>query len=315
MSSRRSDLIASVGDNCIDVSLPGLDGADGGALSGLVPASGLAPAEMPGGNAFNVATVLAWSGLSAAYLGAVGDDAAAELILGAGASAGVDMSRVVRVAGPTGRTVVGRDSHGERHFISEDYGAAAAYRLDDETVEWLTRARWLHFARQTDVAEHAERLRAGGATMSCDVGYAGGLTQLGEASGSVDVVFMSAAAEPGLSAEALLEQALRAGATLAVVTLGGAGSVADDGASRWRVDAVAVSPVVDTLGAGDAYIGAFIAARVGGAGVEQAMQAGARAGAAACTQWGLAGVLQTDTVPPMGQAASTQLTVNEEEPV
>ena len=181
VSSRRSDLIASIGDNCIDVSLPGLDGADEDALAALVPASGLAPAELPGGNAFNVATVLARSGLSAAYLGAVGDDAAAELILGAGASAGVDMSRVMRVAGPTGRTVVGRDTHGERHFVFEDYGAAARYRLDDETIEWLTGARWLHFARQPDVAQYTERLRAGGATVSCDVGYAGGLDQLGEA--------------------------------------------------------------------------------------------------------------------------------------
>lgn len=315
MSSRRSDRIASVGDNCIDVSLPALDGADEDALAGLVPASGLAPAELPGGNAFNVARVLARSGLSAAYLGAVGDDAAAELILGAGTSAGVDMSRVMRVTGPTGRTVVGRDAHGERHFISEDYGAAARYRLDDETIEWLMRAQWLHFARQPDVAQHTERLRAGGATVSSDVGYAGGLIQLGEATGGMDVVFMSASAEPGLSTDDLLEQALRARAALAVVTLGAAGSVADDGTSRWRVDAVAVSPVVDTLGAGDAYIGAFIAARVGGAGVEQAMQAGARAGAAACTQWGLAGVLQTETVPPAGHAPSPRPAVNEEERV
>ncbi len=315
MSSLRSDLIACIGDNCIDVSLPGPGCSDRDGVPALVPASGRAPAELPGGNAFNVATVVARTGLRTAYLGAVGDDRAADMILEAGVSAGVDMSRVARIDGPTGRTVVARNDHGERQFVSEDYGAAALYRLDDETVDWLTRARWLHFARQPDLADHADRLRSRGAEISCDIGYSGGLRELAAAVVSLDVAFMSASAEPGMLAEEMLEHALRAGAALAVVTLGAAGSIASDGGPRWSADAVAVAPVVDTLGAGDAYIGAFIAARIEGAGVEHAMQAGARAGAAACTQWGLAGLLEADMVPATGDSPAAQLTVNEEEAV
>ena len=55
--------------------------------------------------------------------------------------------------------------------------------------------------------------------------------------------------------------------------------------------------MVDTLGAGDAYIAAFIAARLDGSGVPGAMQAGAQSGAAACRQWGLAGLIQRGPVP------------------
>ncbi|MDE3132052.1 MAG: hypothetical protein KGL16_12950, partial [Acidobacteriota bacterium] len=131
------ELIVAVGDNCVDISLNGAAGADRDALPEPVPASGLAPAELPGGNAFNVATVLAQGERHVAYLGAVGEDAAAAAVIAAGVSAGVDMSRVIRAAGPTGRTVVARNSQGERRFVSEDYGVAAAYRLDDETVTWL----------------------------------------------------------------------------------------------------------------------------------------------------------------------------------
>lgn len=297
MSAGATAPIASLGDNCVDVSLPHPERVDGETLSALVPASGPAPAELPGGNAFNVATVLAQGGRRVAYVGAVGDDSAGDLILEAGAAAGVDMSRVVRVPGPTGRTVVDRNAHGERHFVSEDYGAAAKYRLDDATVAWLARARWLHVARQPDFAERAEALRGGGTMISCDLGYAGGLAELPAIAQRLDVAFMSASAEPGLDAEQMLAQALGAGAPLAVVTLGSAGSVAAAGAQRWRTDAVAVEQVVDTLGAGDAYIAAFIAARLDGSEVEQAMQAGARAGAAACRQWGLAGLVQTGRVP------------------
>lgn len=297
MSAGAPELIASVGDNCVDVSLPHGGGAERVALPTLVPASGLAPAELPGGNAFNVATVLAQGGRRVAYLGAVGEDAAADLILEAGTAAGVDMSRVVRVPGPTGRTVVDRNSHGERHFVSEDYGAAAEYRLNDETVAWLSRARWLHFARQPDFAERADALRARGASISCDLGYAGGLAELSAVAAQMDVVFMSASAEPELSPDGMLWRALDAGAPLAIVTLGAGGSLAGSGASRWQADAVAVPQVVDTLGAGDAYIAAFIAARLEGSGVQRAMQAGAQAGAAACRQWGLAGLIHTGPVP------------------
>lgn len=297
MTAGPGELIASVGDNCVDISLRHRPGADRDALPSVVPASGQAPAELPGGNAFNVAMVLAQGSRRVAYLGAVGDDPAAELILEAGVAAGVDMARVIRLAGATGRTVVDRNAQGERSFVSEDYGAAAAYRLSDETVAWLSRARWLHFARQPDLAQRTEALRARGATLSCDLGYAGGIEELSAVAGAMDVVFMSASAEPQLGEEQLLKRALDAGAALVVLTLGGAGSVAAAGVARWRTDAVAVTQVVDTLGAGDAYIAAFIAARIDGAGIEQAMQAGARAGAEACTQWGLAGLLQTGRAP------------------
>lgn len=291
------ELIASIGDNCVDISLPGEPEADADAPAATVPASGQAPAELPGGNALNVAMLLAQGGRHVAYLGAVGEDAAAEVIIEAGSSAGVDMSRVVRVPGQTGRTVVARNAHGERRFVSEDYGASAGYRLDDETVAWLAGARWLHFARQADLAQRAETLRADGTMVSCDLGYAGGIEELEALAAEIDVVFMSASAEPQLSDEQLLQRALDAGATLAVVTLGGAGSVAAAPGARWRTDAVAVASVVDTLGAGDAYIAAFIAARMDGSGVGAAMQAGARAGAAACTQWGLGSLIQTGRVP------------------
>lgn len=296
MSADAPELIASVGDNCVDVSLPEPDPADGVAPSTPVPASGQAPAELAGGNAFNVATVLARSGRPVAYLGAVGDDRPGQLIIDAGLAAGVDMSRVVRASAPTGRTVVSRNAGGERHFVSEDYGAAAQYRLDAETAGWLAGAGWLHFARQPDVARWAGELRAGGATISCDLGYAGGVQELDAVAPATDLVFMSASAEPELTAEQMLGRALDAGARLAVVTLGGAGSVAAAGDSRWHCGPAPVARVVDTLGAGDAYIAAFIAARMDGAEVEQAMQAGALAGAAACTQWGLAGVVQMGRV-------------------
>ncbi len=277
---QRAD-VACVGDNCVDVWL------EDGARS----------RELAGGNAFNVAVELARLGLAVRYFGAVGDDPQGELILEAADSAGVDSSGVLRLSGPTGRTLVERDESGERRFVFEDEGVASSYRLDDISGELVARHHWAHFSRQPDLAQWAPKLRERGTRCSCDLGLDGGLELLGELAPALDVVFLSSSAAPGRSADELLAQALGAGAPLAVLTLGGDGSVAATGDGRWRADAEPVERVVDTLGAGDAFIAAFIAATLAGGEIEKALRAGARAGALACTRRGLASPLQTDEVP------------------
>jgi fructoselysine 6-kinase len=277
---QRAD-VACVGDNCVDVWLD--DGA--GAR------------ELAGGNALNVAVELARLGLGVRYFGAVGDDPQGELILEAAAVAGVDSSGVVRLPGPTGRTLVEREESGERRFVSEDEGVASSYRLDDASGELVARHRWAHFSRQPDLAQWAPHLRERGTRCSCDLGLDGGLELLDELGAQLDVVFLSSSAAPGRSADELLGQALGAGAELAVLTLGGEGSIAATRDGRWRADAEPVARMVDTLGAGDAFIAAFIAATLAGRDVDDALRAGARAGALACTRRGLASPLQTDEVP------------------
>jgi fructoselysine 6-kinase len=287
-----SELVVCVGDNCVDVTQSSQrDPADGDGAAAAAP-----PVQLAGGNAFNVAVALARMGRRASYLGAVGDDPEAELIVSTAVAAGVDASRVERVPGSTGRTVVDHDPDGERRFVSEDYGVAADYRIDPETATWLARAGWLHFARQADLADWGSALREGGAAVSCDLGHGGGVAILGDVAPVVDVAFMSASSAAGLTPEQMMRRALDAGARLVVVTLGARGSIAASAEAHWQVDAVPVARIIDTLGAGDAYIAAFIAAQMDGKGIEEAMRAGSVAGAAACTQWGPTGPVTSDGV-------------------
>jgi ribokinase len=76
----------------------------------------------------------------------------------------------------------------------------------------------------------------------------------------------------------------RFGATV-VVTLGAAGAVAVDGGERIAQAAPAVA-VADTVGAGDALIGALAAALDRGASLREALRDGVAAGALACTREG-----------------------------
>jgi fructoselysine 6-kinase len=277
--------VASVGDNCVDVALETDHGPHG------------TGSEFPGGNAFNVAVELSRLGCTSRYFGAVGTDPQADLIVEAALAAGVDVSGLQRVPGRTGRSVVSRDETGERQFVSEDYGVAATYRLDADTAAQLAQTRWVHFARQPDLAQWAPQLRAGGARLSCDLGLEGGPEMLAAFAPWLDVVFLSSSSAGERSAEELLMEALAAGARLAVVTMGAAGSIAATTERRWKVDAVPVARVTDSLGAGDAYIAAFITAQLDGREIEASLSAGAVAGAAACTRWGLAAQLTTDEVP------------------
>jgi fructoselysine 6-kinase len=253
-----SELIVCVGDNCVDVTLPGRrDLQHDGRTTEAIP-----PAHLAGGNAFNVAVALARMGRRASYVGAVGDDPDAEVIVGAATAAGVDTSRVQRMPGSTGRTVVDHDPDGERRFVKEDYGVAADYRIDPQTATWLSSAGWLHFARQVDLADWGSTLREGPAVLSCDLGHGGGVRMLERVAPVVDVVFMSASSAAGLTPKQMVRRALDAGAPLVVVTLGAGGSIAASAGTDWQVDAAPVARVIDTLGAGDAYIAAVIAARM-----------------------------------------------------
>ena len=67
---------------------------------------------------------------------------------------------------------------------------------------------------------------------------------------------------------------------LVVVKRGAEGCEAGEGARRWRASAPSVK-VIDTTGAGDAFVAGFLAARLVGAPIEQCLARAAAAGAVA----------------------------------
>lgn len=69
---------------------------------------------------------------------------------------------------------------------------------------------------------------------------------------------------------------------LVVIKRGAAGAEAAQGVRRWRITAARTEPV-DTTGAGDAFVAAFLAARLSGADIQPALEGAAAAGAAAST--------------------------------
>jgi len=256
-----------MGDNCLDRYLPPL------------------AREFVGGNALNVAVGLRNLGHEVAYAGAVGDDDAGRTVLAAALARGISTAHVSSGAGATGVTTIRLTPDGDRVFESEVLGTSASFRPSAAALADLRGRAWVHGAGLWAGAEGFTSLRSPATRLSYDFSHVSSPERIAALCPHLEVAFLSAPGADAAEAAALADRAVSLGAATAVVTRGRHGSLAVSGSDRYEQAPVPVA-VVDTLGAGDAYIAACISALVEGGPLEQAMDSGARAAARTCTHYG-----------------------------
>ena len=221
-------------------------------------------------------------GLRVAFVGVVGDDALGRFVLDALAARGVDAAacRVVPRRRTGASVILG---NGTDRAILTAIGTIADTRAADVPDGLLGRVRHLHvgsYFLQGGLAPDLPRLflaaRANGATTSLDPNWDptgswdGGFAK---ALAEADVVLPNAAEALRLTAAedvATAARALAGDARIAVVKRGPDGAIA---ASGGEIVAVAARPVepVDTTGAGDSFDAGFIAARLDGRSIPDAL--------------------------------------------
>jgi sugar/nucleoside kinase (ribokinase family) len=270
-------------------------------LAEAVPAGGKAALldsrDLPGGQIATAMLACARLGLRAAFVGSVGDDAAAEVVLAPLIRAGVDVRGVKRVANaPTrGATVLVDARSGERTILGwrDPKLALAPADLEREPIEL---AGCLHVDAVDLEASRfaAERARRAGVPVLLDAdGAAPGLEKL---LGLVDFPIVSRGLAEAMGGRGGLRAALgelcALGARLAVVTLGEHGALARLGdrvieSPAFRVD------VRDTTGAGDVFHAAFAWGLLEGLGPEPILRTANAAAAMSCRSLGAQGGLPT----------------------
>jgi fructoselysine 6-kinase len=256
--------VASIGDNCIDRYEEPV------ALSAV------------GGNALNVAVRWRRAGFRAEYLGAVGPDEAGARIRGALEREEVAIDRLRTLPGRTGDTRIRLTAQGERVFVAEDYGVSADYAPTAADLEHLRTLDHVHVANLFEPEPVIRALRDGRARVSHDLGERRPLPAMP----GLDLVLLSMPkASSDEAAARAAHDAVAAGAATALVTNGAGGSVACEGGRVVSMPAVPVE-VVDTCGAGDAYLAEFVAERLRGGPLERCMEAGAGAAARCCASLG-----------------------------
>jgi sugar/nucleoside kinase (ribokinase family) len=251
----------------------------------------------PGGSAANQAAWLASFGVDVDFVARVG---AADVESEAARLEAIGVSP--HLAGDprheTGRLIALIDPDGERSFFT-DRGANDALRSGDIPDALIAQATLIHlsgyslFAPGPRAAVLDVTRRAGAKPVSVDPASAEFLREVG-ADNFLEWTRGAAILFPNAEEAALLAgsddpetQCARVAALypLVVVKRGAAGCEAAAGEKRWRAPAPPVE-AIDTTGAGDAFVAAFLAARLAGADIQAALERATAAGALASTTVG-----------------------------
>ena len=257
----------SVGDNCIDNYLPPIDRI------------------FVGGNAVNVAIHLQRAGIPAAYMGAVGDDRAGHFIMEVLDRQGLDISHVQILSGKTARTDIRLGPQGDREFVFEDLGVTNQLYLSEELIEFIAQHDLVHntWLGRSEIALPRYKQNPG-LVVSMDYGERCPVEFINETVQYVDLAFFSLTETKAEQAEELILSFCERGPRIIVVTLGAKGSLAYDG--RFHFEPALPVTVIDTLGAGDTYIGIFLANWLNGVVIQECMRRASRAAAETCSHYG-----------------------------
>ena len=245
----------------------------------------------PGGKGANQALAARRAGAPVIVAGAVGRDGAAAAALDLLREGGVDLSRVREADLPTGAAFLGVDQRGQNQIIV-CAGANLRASADSLSDHAWGKGDILLLQRETPEAECLQLARAasaGGARVVLNVAPAGPVSA--ELLDCLDVLVVNEHEAVVLAVSLDWEErdpdliAARIDRELGIAciaTLGAEGCIGWLSGKRHSVPAPEVK-VVDTVAAGDAFVGAFAAALHEGRPFEAALRQGVAAGSLACT--------------------------------
>jgi ribokinase len=244
-------------------------------------------ARFHGGKGSNQAVAAARAGATVSMVAAIGRDAAGQGALALWAEEGIEAGAVSVLEGrDTGEALILVDGHGENEIVL--IAGANALLAADAAVGAVAGAGLVVAQLETPLAatEAAFRAaRAGGVGTLLNAAPARellagllGLTDILVVNETEAALLLARTAAPGKLAAALAPRVARG-----VVLTAGAGGAYWAGKDGVVLHVPAVpTEVVDSTGAGDAFIGAFAAALVDGASEAAALHRGVVAGALAC---------------------------------
>ena len=206
----------------------------------------------PGGNAVNFAVHAQRSGMRAAYLGAIGTDSDGDLIRSSLQAEGIELTRLRVEEGPNAFATVHMDDDGNNRKWGLCEKGVSVFQLDSADLEYLAAFDLVHTGETSrldhQLPELRERVAISFDFSDRDLQYAAGLLPY------VKVAAFSRANADDDEVTRVLEAAQSAGVELVTITQGARGATVCHKGEILFVPAVPVD-AVDTLGAGDAFVG------------------------------------------------------------
>ena len=254
-------------------------------------------AEFAGGKGLNQAVACARMGARTAFVGCLGNDNAGEFLRSVLTSDGIDISSVRTVEAPTGRAFINVDAHGENAIVVVS-GANAMVGSDGQLFEIPPGKIVLAQLEvpQTVITAAFTYARNQGSYTVLNPAPAARLSA--ELLSATDLIVPNETESLAIGGTDAL---LKAGVKTIVVTQGEVGANIITKTDTRHIAAFEVTPI-DTVGAGDAFIGAMCAELAGGETLFNACQMAAVAGALATTVRGAVPSLPTRAAVIAAQA-------------
>ena len=257
-----------------------------------------------GGAESNVAIGLSRLGHQVRWIGALGSDAFGDMVESVLLRENLEVVAHRSPERPTG-LMVKSPSVGSERFVSYYRAGSAATELDASSVsdDILSDARMIHLtgitpalseAAQTMTVDVAQRAKSRGVTVSFDVNYRSALWPreraapvLRQIAGHADLIFGELGElellvdDPPANERDLLDSVAALGARHVVLKRGERGAVALVGGELYEESAIPVD-VVDTVGAGDAFVAGYLSGVLDSLEVGDALRRGVICGGLAC---------------------------------
>ncbi|MCL4377266.1 MAG: PfkB family carbohydrate kinase [Actinobacteria bacterium] len=252
------DLI-SIGDNCVDIY------------------NQEKKEFYPGGNAVNVSVIARRQGLSVCYYGIFGNDIYGEILKSNLLKEGVNLDYCKTMEGKTGFTIVGFNN-GDRVFLDDNIGVQNYFDLSDNFLDVLKDSRINFYSGFTSWISDAENeqdniknknlrllpeIKKYSDLLAFDFSNIADLNYIISLSSYIDIAFFSMGSKGDIFVKEFLKniQGYFSNGSLIVLTLGKNGSMALKNKEVFSQEPI-VAARVDSLGCGDAFIGAFLAEHI-----------------------------------------------------
>ncbi len=213
----------------------------------------------PGGNALNFSAYAAMCGMESAYIGKFGNDAVAAYIQKVLDELGIDHSRSRIFEGENGYARVTLE-HGDRVFLGSNKGGIAKekpWEFTEKDYEYIKKFSVIHTSLNSYIEKDLEGLKACGSPVSFDFSVRWNDEYLEQVCSKTDISFLSCSNLTEEERKGEMLKAQKYGSEIVVGTVGEKGSFALY-KDNWLYQPAVLTDTVDTMGAGDSYLTAFL---------------------------------------------------------
>jgi len=209
----------------------------------------------------------------------IGDDDGASLVRSSLTDTGIDC-HISTIPGTTSTQYIELEANGERNFVRYDAGVLSDFVFSKEQRDIIAGSELLVapvYLQIVDLFNELIAIETSGLTAIdfADFQQHPDFALLEDNIDKLDIGFFGLSVNDATTVERIASLAATYN-KLFVTTLGANGSRAFHGAKQIQCDAVPISDIVDTTGAGDAFAAGFLSRYCHGASIETAMQHGAR---------------------------------------